>query len=35
MIPDGGRSPLQEDPPFELVKDVDGIYTLRQKIEEA
>ena len=34
MMPENVRSPLQEDPPLELVKDLDGIYALRRKLWE-
>ena len=35
LMPESGRSPLHEDPPFDLIKDADGNYALRQKIWEA
>lgn len=34
MMPENGRSPLQDDPPFELIKDSDGNYALRRKLWE-
>lgn len=35
LIPEEGRSPLREDPPFEIVKEADGNYSLRKIIKGA
>ena len=35
LIPEEVGSTLQEAPPFEIVKEVDGNYALRKKIKEA
>ena len=35
LIPDAERFPLDEDPPFEIVRILDGAYAIRKQIEEA